>query len=117
LRDTSDHVIQVVDLLESYRELASSLVDVHVSMLGQRTSETMRVLTVVSTIFIPLTFVAGVYGMNFDRSQPGNMPELGMPYAYIVFWAACIAIAGGLVLVFARLGWLGAKQRVTDDDE
>ncbi len=117
LRDTNDHVVQVVDLLESYRELASSLVDVHVSMLGQRTNETMRVLTVVSTIFIPLTFLAGVYGMNFDRAQPGNMPELGMPYGYVLFWALCIAIAGGLVLVFARLGWLGAKQRVTDDDE
>jgi len=111
LRDTTDHVVQVVDLLESYRELASSLVDVHVSMLGQRTNESVRVLTVVSTIFIPLTFLAGVFGMNFDRSQPGNMPELGLPYGYVAFWALCVALALVLVLVFRRLGWIGARER------
>jgi magnesium transporter len=114
LRDTTDHVVQVVDLLESYRELASSLVDVHVSMLGQRTNESVRVLTVVSTIFIPLTFLAGVFGMNFDRSQPGNMPELGLPYGYVAFWLLCLALALALVLAFRRLGWLGRREREPD---
>lgn len=107
LRDTTDHVMQVVDVLESYRELASSLVDVYLSMLGQKTNETMRVLTVISTIFIPLTFLAGIYGMNFDTAQPGNMPELGMPYAYVAFWVVCIVVGIALLVLFRRLGWLG----------
>lgn len=106
LRDTLDHTLQIVEVCESYRELTASLVDVHLSMVAQRTNEIMRVLTVVSAIFVPMTFVAGVYGMNFDTSQPWNLPELGWEYGYVAFWGVCLFVCATLVLVFRRLGWL-----------
>lgn len=111
LRDTMDHLMQVIDVLESYRELASSLVDVYLSLVGQRTNEIMRVLTIVATVFIPLTFVAGIYGMNFDTSASTNLPELGWRYGYLFFWGLCLAMTGGLMLLFRRLGWLGGKKK------
>jgi len=101
LRDVGDHVVQAVDVVETYRELASSLVDVHLSMVGQRTNEVMRVLTVVTAVFIPLSFFAAVYGMNFDV-----MPELRWRYGYLVFWLICGAVALALLVMFHRLGWL-----------
>lgn len=104
LRDTADHAMQVADVVESFRELAASLVEVHLSAMGQRTNEVMRVLTVISTIFIPLTFLAGVYGMNFDV-----LPELHWGYGYAAFWAVCLATACGLLALFRRLGWLGGR--------
>jgi len=107
LRDTLDHIMQVVDVNESYRELTTSLMDLRLSIVGQKTNDVMRVLTVVSTIFIPLTFIAGVYGMNFDQSHPLNLPELRSPYGYPGFLAACLVIGGLLLLLFRRLGWLG----------
>lgn len=109
LRDALDHVTQLSDVNESYSELASSLIDVHLSLVGQRTNDVMQVLTVVSTIFIPLTFIAGIYGMNFDTSHPLNLPELGSPYGYPVFWAVSLALAGVLLVLFRRLGWLGGR--------
>ena len=109
LRDTTDHIVQIVDVNETYRELASSLVDVYLSTLGHRTNEIMRVLTVVSTIFIPLTFLAGVYGMNFDTTHPLNLPELGWPYGYVAFWLVTLAVGCTLLVIFRRLGWLGGR--------
>lgn len=111
LRDAADHVAQVADIVETYREVAGSFVDVYLSSVSQRTNDTMRVLTVSATIFIPLTFVAGVYGMNFDTSRPGNMPELSLPYGYAVFWVVCVALGAGMLLLFRRLGWLGGLTR------
>ncbi len=110
LRDTLDHIMQLVEVNESYRELTTSLVDLHLSIVGQKTNDVMRVLTVVSTIFIPLTFIAGVYGMNFDQSHPWNLPELRSPYGYAGFIAVCTVIAGMLLLLFRRLGWLGGER-------
>ncbi|MCA8979631.1 MAG: magnesium/cobalt transporter CorA [Planctomycetes bacterium] len=112
LRDATDHVAQVTDIVETYREIAGSFVDVYLSSVGQKTNETMRVLTVISTIFIPLTFVAGVYGMNFDTQQPGNMPELLWPYGYLLFWAICIVLSVSLLILFRRLGWLGGQASI-----
>ena len=109
LRDTTDHVMQIVDILEAYREVAGGLVEVYLSSMSQRTNEVMRLLTVIATIFIPLTFLAGVYGMNFDRSSPSNMPELGWPLGYLAFWAVCLLLTAGLMSVFWRLGWLTRK--------
>ncbi len=106
LRDVVDHLTELVELTESYRELADSLVDIHLSTVSMRTNEVMQLLAVVSTIFIPLTFIAGVYGMNFDRGQPGNLPELGVAYGYVIFWIACGAMVTALLLCFRRLGWL-----------
>lgn len=101
LRDVGDHVVQAVDVVETYRELASSLVDVNLSMVGQRTNEVMRVLTVVTAVFIPLSFFAAVYGMNFDV-----MPELRWRYGYLFFWVICGTVAITLLSMFYRLGWL-----------
>ena len=106
LRDCYDHTVQVMDMVETYRELAANLMDIYLSSLSNSTNEVMRFLTVISTVFIPLTFVSGVYGMNFDTSIPGNMPELTMPFGYIFFWAIILSISGGLLFFFWKKGWL-----------
>ncbi|MBW4440920.1 MAG: magnesium/cobalt transporter CorA [Plectolyngbya sp. WJT66-NPBG17] len=106
LRDCYDHTVQVLDMVETYRELAASLMDVYLSSVSNRMNEIMKVLTVISTIFIPLTFVAGVYGMNFNpEKSPLNMPELNWYWGYPVCLAVMIAIAVSLVLFFKRKGW------------
>ena len=99
-RDCYDHVIQILDIVETYRELASSLMDVYLSSMSNKMNEVMQVLTVVSTIFIPLTFIAGVYGMNFEY-----MPELKSHWGYFMCLALMGAIAGGLIYFFWRRGW------------
>jgi len=106
LRDCYDHVTQIMDLIENYRDLIGGLMDFYLTSLGFRTNEIMRVLTVISSIFIPLTFLAGVYGMNFDRDHPWNMPELGWPYGYVAFWVVCLISAGSMVAFFKRRHWL-----------
>ncbi|NJR64770.1 MAG: magnesium/cobalt transporter CorA [Leptolyngbyaceae cyanobacterium CRU_2_3] len=114
LRDCYDHIAQVLDMVETYRELASSLMDVYLSSVSNKMNEVMKVLTIISTIFIPLTFIAGVYGMNFDPSKPGNMPELEQPYAYVVCWIVMIAIALLLILFFKRRGWFNNFSNIKD---
>ncbi|MEO1349783.1 MAG: magnesium/cobalt transporter CorA [Cyanobacteria bacterium J06635_15] len=105
-QDCYDHVIQILDILETYRELASSLMDVYLSSVSNRMNEVMKLLTVISTIFIPLTFIAGLYGMNFNpQSSPWNMPELNWYWGYPLCWALMIAITGGLIVYFWRKGW------------
>lgn len=111
LRDCYDHVVQVIDILETYRELAASLLEVYLSSLNNNINEAMRFLTVISTIFIPLTFVVGIYGMNFDPEVEGNMPELRMPYGYVVCWVVMLLLAGGLLVFFWRKGWLSWAKR------
>jgi magnesium transporter len=107
LRDCSDHTFQIIDLLETYRELASDLMDLYHSSLANRMNEVMQVLTVIATIFIPLTFIVGVYGMNFDtKVSPWNMPELEWYWGYPAVWAVMLTIAGGLLFFFWRKGWL-----------
>ncbi len=106
LRDCYDHAVQIIDMVETYRELASNLMDVYLSSVSNRMNEVMKVLTVISTIFIPLTFIAGVYGMNFDTDLAGNMPELKIPYAYVYCWIVMLAIAMSLLFYFWRRGWL-----------
>jgi len=112
LRDCYDHVIQLMDVVESYRELASSLVDAYLSAVSFRSNEVMKVLTIVGAIFIPLTFIAGIYGMNFDpEASPWNMPELGWAYGYPAALGAMLAVAGGLVAFFLSKGWIGGGAR------
>ncbi|MGB0743985.1 MAG: magnesium/cobalt transporter CorA [Opitutales bacterium] len=101
-RDVQDHVIQVLDLLETCRETASSLSDLYQSAVGNKMNETMKVLTIMASFFIPITFVAGVYGMNFEY-----IPELGWKYSYGVFWGVCVTITLGLAIYFWRKGWIG----------
>jgi magnesium transporter len=107
LRDCYDHVLQVIDVLESYRELAGSLMETYLSSQSYRMNEVMKVLTIIATIFIPLTFIAGIYGMNFDRSKsPLNMPELQWYWGYPFSLALMGALALCLVMFFRRKGWL-----------
>ncbi len=108
LRDTYDHVVQVMDMVETFREIASGLMDLYLSGVSNRMNEIMKVLTVISTIFLPLTFIAGVYGMNFDpASSPYDMPELKWRYGY-PFALGLMALSVITLLVFyRRKGWIG----------
>jgi magnesium transporter len=106
LRDCYDHTSQVIDILENLRDLATGLMDIYLSSLGFRTNEIMRVLTVISSIFIPLTFLAGVYGMNFNTEHPWNMPELNWSFGYLLCLLVMASIAGGMVIFFKRKKWL-----------
>jgi magnesium transporter len=111
LRDCYDHSVQLMDLVESYRDLLSGLMELYLSAVGIRTNEIMRVLTVVTSIFIPLTFIVGVYGMNFAREVDGkklpwNMPELVSPYGYVGCWAVMLALAVFQIVYFKKRRWL-----------
>ena len=100
LRDVHDHAIHVIDTVETLREVLSSTMDLHVSMVSNRMNEVMKVLTIIATIFIPLSFFAGVYGMNFEY-----MPELGMRWAYPTLLAAMGTMAVGMLWYFRKQGW------------
>jgi magnesium transporter len=106
-RDCHDHGVQIIELLETFRDMSSNMLDIYMSSITQRTGETMRVLTIIATIFIPLTFVAGIYGMNFAHpDSPWAMPELGWYYGYPMALGLMALISGGLLWYFRRRGWL-----------
>jgi magnesium transporter len=112
LRDCHDHTLQLIDIVETYRELASGLLDVYLSSLSARLNEVMKLLTIISTIFIPLGFIAGVYGMNFDPGASAwNMPELAWAYGYPFALALMLGVAAVLLGYFRRRGWLGGRPR------
>jgi magnesium transporter len=102
LRDTHDHIAQIVELIDSAREMASDLADAFLSNVSHRTNEIMKVLTLMASIFIPLTFVAGIYGMNFE-----NMPELATRNGYFVSLSVMVTLAVGMTAYFKRRGWIG----------
>lgn len=107
LRDLYEHTIQVIDTVETFRDMVSGLLDIYLTSVSNKMNEVMKVLTIIATIFIPLSFLAGVYGMNFDTSISSlNMPELGLPYGYIFFWFIALCTGGGLLLFFKRKKWL-----------
>ena len=109
LRDCYDHTVRIMDLIESYREISAGLLELYLSAVGMRTNEIMRVLTVISAFFIPLTFLVGVYGMNFDYQNGENwlnMPELHSRYGYISLWIIMIACVTGMYVFFKRKRWL-----------
>lgn len=107
LRDCYDHTTQIIDIIESYRDLTAGLMDLYLSSLGFRTNEIMRVLTIVSVLFIPLTFFAGVYGMNFKTDvSKWNMPELSWPYGYPFFWTVCLCTVAFMLAFFKRKKWI-----------
>ena len=110
LRDCYDHTVQVMDMVETYRELASGLMDVYLSSVGNKMNEIMKFLTVISTIFIPLTFIAGVYGMNFEY-----LPELKVRWGYFACWGIMVAIAVALCLFFWRRGWFDNFSSINND--
>jgi len=112
LRDCYDHTLQLIDVIETYREVAGGLLEVYVSAMSQRTNEVMRVLTIIATIFMPLTFIVGVYGMNFNPERsPWNMPELEWYWGYPFSLALMAVTALVLVYYFKRKGWLGSGRR------
>ncbi|MCF7913190.1 MAG: magnesium/cobalt transporter CorA [Candidatus Cloacimonetes bacterium] len=101
LRDLYDNTIQVMDTIETYREIISGMLDIYLSSLSNRMNQVMKVLTIFAAIFIPLTFVAGVYGMNFHY-----MPELSWKWAYPIWWLIVIIITGGMVYYFKKKKWM-----------
>ncbi|MBY9001713.1 MAG: magnesium/cobalt transporter CorA [Candidatus Heimdallarchaeota archaeon] len=100
-RDAYDHIIRIIETLESYRDMVSGLLDIYLSSISNRMNEVMKVLTIIATIFIPLTFIAGVYGMNFLY-----MPELGWKYSYLVIWIIMLIVAIIMVIYFRRKKWI-----------
>jgi magnesium transporter len=100
LRDVYDHLIQIMDIIETYREVGTSLTETYMTSMSNRLSEVMKVLTVIGTIFIPLTFLAGVYGMNMP------IPENEYAISYPIFWGVCLALAVGMLAWFRKRGWL-----------
>jgi magnesium transporter len=111
LKDCYDHTVQIIDTIEIYRELASGLMDVYLSAVSNKMNEVMKLLAIISTVFIPLTFVAGIYGMNFNTEvSPWNMPELNSYWGYPVCITIMIAIALSLIVYFWRLGWLRSNK-------
>ena len=101
LRDVYEHTVQVIDTVETFRDLLTGMLDVYLSSLSNRMNEVMKVLTIIATIFIPLTFIAGVYGMNFI-----SMPELSWRWGYPGVWLLMLAVALSLIVYFRRKGWL-----------
>lgn len=100
-RDVHDHTIQVIDTIESYRDLLASLLDLYLSTISNRMSEVMKMLTIIATIFIPLTFIAGVYGMNF-----AYMPELEWRWGYAYAWGIMVAVVTALLVYFKKKNWI-----------
>lgn len=115
LRDTYDHAVQVMDMVETFREVASGLMDLYLSGVSNRMNEIMKVLTILSTIFLPITAIAGVYGMNFHReSSPYNMPELDWRYGYPFVLGLMLLSVVSLLGYYWRQGWLGRRAEERD---
>ncbi|UCF33432.1 MAG: magnesium/cobalt transporter CorA [Phycisphaerales bacterium] len=112
LRDCYDHCVQIMDVVETYRELAGGLMDVYLSSVGNRQNEVMKVLTIMASIFIPLTFLAGIYGMNFE-----NMPELHATWGYPMLLATMVVVAAGMVVYFWHKGWIGPGRKPEGEEE
>ncbi len=101
LRDAQDHSIRVIETVENFRDLLTGMIDIYLSGLSHKMNEVVKVLTIISTIFIPVTFIAGVYGMNFEY-----MPELHSPYGYAITWAVMLSIMIVLIVYFKRKKWM-----------
>ena len=104
-RDIYDHLVRVTDLAENYRDLIGGALDAYLSVISNRMNEIMKVLTIFSAIMLPLTFIAGVYGMNFD-----NLPELHWEYSYFVVLGVMLVVAVGMLIFFWRRGWIGSQK-------
>ena len=111
-RDIHDHLVRVTDLAESYRDLISGSLEAYLSVVSNNMNEIMKVLTIFSAIMLPLTFIAGVYGMNFD-----NMPELHSRYGYYATWAIMLTVAVGMLIFFWRRGWIGRSTPAETPEE
>ena len=101
LRDLYEHTIQVIDTVENFRDMVSGILDIYLSSISNKMNEVMKVLTIIATIFIPLTFIAGIYGMNFL-----NMPELAWSWGYPLILLLMLGIGIGMLFYFVRKKWL-----------
>jgi magnesium transporter len=101
LRDVYDHTIQVIDTIETFRDMVSGMLDIYLSSVSNRLNAVMKVLTIIATIFMPLTFIAGIYGMNFKY-----MPELEWRWGYPAIWFAVVLISVSMLIYFKRKRWL-----------
>lgn len=101
LRDVYDHTIQIIDTIESFRDMVSGMLDIYLSSVSNRMNAVMKVLTIIATLFIPLTFIVGVYGMNFP-----NMPEMKWRYSYAAVWCLMLAITVAMLIYFRKKKWL-----------
>lgn len=101
VRDVYDHVIQAIDTIETFRDMLSAMLDIYLSSVGNRMNQVMKVLTIIATIFIPMTFLTGIYGMNFKY-----MPELEWKYAYLVFWLVVVTVFIIMISLFKKKKWL-----------
>ena len=101
IRDVYDHTIQAIDSVETYRDFISSLGDLYQSVISNKMNQVMKTLTIISVIFIPLTFIAGLYGINFE-----NVPEFKWEYGYAYFWALLVGVATITLFIFKRKNWL-----------
>lgn len=117
-RDAYDHCIQVMDMVDSYKEITSSLMDVYMSGVSNKLNQVMKVLTIMSSVFIPLTFIVGVYGMNFSYTHPEtgevmkyNMPELYSPYGYIIVWIVMIFLIILQLFLYVKAGWISFRRK------
>ncbi len=110
LRDTYDHAVQVMDMVETFREISSGIMDLYLSGMSNRMNEIMKVLTIISTIFLPITAIAGIYGMNFHHeSSPYNMPELDWRYGYPFSLGLMLGSVVTLLFYYRSKGWIGKK--------
>ena len=100
LNDVYDHTIQVIDTVETFRDMVSGMVDLYLSLMSNKMNEVMKVLTIIATLFIPLTFIVGIYGMNFE-----HMPELKWTWGYAGVWVVMAGTAAGMVVYFKRKHW------------
>ena len=105
-RDTYDHTMELLDITEGYREIGSDLRDIYLASINNRMNDVMKVLTVIATIFMPLTFITGYYGMNFNTASPWNMPLLNFRYGSLVAVGIMVVTTAGMVVLFWRRGWL-----------
>jgi magnesium transporter len=102
LRDVYDHTVQLIDTVETLRDVLSGILDVYLSSLSNRLNEVMKVLTIIATIFMPLAFITGMYGMNFE-----HFPEIRQPWGYpYLFWGLCLGTAGTMIQYFRRKRWM-----------
>ncbi len=107
LRDIKDHLYQIINMIETYRGISTGLLDVYLSSVSNQTNSVMKTLTIVATIFIPLTFIVGVYGMNFNpEAGPWSMPELNWAYGYPVCWALMFLMVAAMLWFMYRKDWL-----------
>lgn len=118
LRDCHDHALRIIDFVETDRELASDLMDLYLSCINQRMTEIMKVLTIIATLFIPLTFIAGLYGMNFDTAKSGwNMPELEWPFGYLFALGLMVLTVVAMLAYFRHKGWIGPPPPPPPDEQ